>query len=178
MDVDSSVTGCTSGSLSDDGTPVTATPPSTEPPIITQGELPSQPVTAPKVRAQPLRTRLESCAVLSSDAVDASLLSELSADLLGLDVESWSLAVSPEFCRLHDRRTVKRQDVIYGETLCFMLVFLAQLLIVEPRNCSQAPGLDLNEFKSSSADTHALTAKLEAHKADSSHQCPCSEGLV
>ncbi|CAG07823.1 unnamed protein product, partial [Tetraodon nigroviridis] len=48
------------------------------------------------------------------DAVDASLLSDLSADLLGLEVESWSLAVSPEFCKQHDRRTVKRQDVIYG----------------------------------------------------------------
>uniref|UniRef100_H3DD59 Rho guanine nucleotide exchange factor (GEF) 28a n=1 Tax=Tetraodon nigroviridis TaxID=99883 RepID=H3DD59_TETNG len=47
------------------------------------------------------------------DAVDASLLSDLSADLLGLEVESWSLAVSPEFCKQHDRRTVKRQDVIY-----------------------------------------------------------------
>uniref|UniRef100_UPI0037E7F509 rho guanine nucleotide exchange factor 28-like n=1 Tax=Semicossyphus pulcher TaxID=241346 RepID=UPI0037E7F509 len=74
---------CTNSSLSDEGTPVTTTPPSTEPPITTQ------------------------------DAVDASLLSDLSADLLGLDVESWSLAVSPEFCRQHDRRTVKRQDVIY-----------------------------------------------------------------
>uniref|UniRef100_A0A3B4WNI0 Rho guanine nucleotide exchange factor (GEF) 28a n=1 Tax=Seriola lalandi dorsalis TaxID=1841481 RepID=A0A3B4WNI0_SERLL len=48
-----------------------------------------------------------------TDAVDAPLLSDLSADLLGLDAESWSLAVSPEFCRQHDRHTVKRQDVIY-----------------------------------------------------------------
>lgn len=52
---------------------------------------------------------------LSTDAVDASLLSDLSADLLGLEVESWSLAVSPEFCKQHERRTVKQQDVIYGE---------------------------------------------------------------
>ena len=44
-------------------------------------------------------------------------VSDFSADLLGLDVESWSLAVCPEFCRLHERHTVKRQDVIYGETL-------------------------------------------------------------
>lgn len=51
---------------------------------------------------------------VSADTVDASLLSDLSADLLGLEVESWSLAVSPEFCKQHDRRTVKRQDVIYG----------------------------------------------------------------
>merc|ERR1719357_1883612 len=40
-------------------------------------------------------------------------MSDLSADLLGLEVESWSLAVSPEFCRQLDRRTIKRQDVIY-----------------------------------------------------------------
>lgn len=52
---------------------------------------------------------------VSTDAVDTSLLSDLSADLLGLEVESWSLAVSPDFCKQHDRRTVKRQDVIYGE---------------------------------------------------------------
>lgn len=51
---------------------------------------------------------------VSIDNVDASLLSDLSADLLGLEVESWSLAVTPVFCKLHDRRTVKRQDVIYG----------------------------------------------------------------
>uniref|UniRef100_A0A3B3WHI6 DH domain-containing protein n=1 Tax=Poecilia mexicana TaxID=48701 RepID=A0A3B3WHI6_9TELE len=37
------------------------------------------------------------------------------ADLLGLEAESWSLAVCPDFCRQHDRRTIKRQDVIYGE---------------------------------------------------------------
>ncbi|TMS04037.1 Rho guanine nucleotide exchange factor 28 [Larimichthys crocea] len=53
------------------------------------------------------------CVFVPADAVDASLLSDLSADLLGLEVESWSLAVSPEFCRQHDRRTIKRQDVIY-----------------------------------------------------------------
>uniref|UniRef100_A0A3Q1EIM5 Rho guanine nucleotide exchange factor 28-like n=1 Tax=Acanthochromis polyacanthus TaxID=80966 RepID=A0A3Q1EIM5_9TELE len=83
VDADCSVTVCTNSSLSDEGTPVTATPPSTDLPITTQ------------------------------DAVDAPLLSDLSADLLGLDAESWSLAVSPEFCRKHDRHTVKRQDVIY-----------------------------------------------------------------
>ncbi|XP_056232964.1 rho guanine nucleotide exchange factor 28-like isoform X2 [Seriola aureovittata] len=83
VDGECSATACASSLLSDEGTPVTMTPPTTEPPIITQ------------------------------DAVDAPLLSDLSADLLGLDAESWSLAVSPEFCRQHDRHTVKRQDVIY-----------------------------------------------------------------
>ncbi|XP_018528333.1 LOW QUALITY PROTEIN: rho guanine nucleotide exchange factor 28-like [Lates calcarifer] len=83
LDGDCSATACTNSLLSDEGTPITMTPPSTDPPIITQ------------------------------DAVDAPLLSDLSADLLGLDAESWSLAVSPEFCRQHDRHTIKRQDVIY-----------------------------------------------------------------
>ncbi|XP_026198874.1 rho guanine nucleotide exchange factor 28-like isoform X3 [Anabas testudineus] len=77
------VTACTNNSLSDEGTPVTTTPQSTDPPITTQ------------------------------DAVDVPLLSDLSADLLGLDAESWSVAVSPGFCRQHDRHTIKRQDVIY-----------------------------------------------------------------
>nr|XP_046243952.1 rho guanine nucleotide exchange factor 28-like isoform X2 [Scatophagus argus] len=83
VDGECSVTACTNSSLSDEGTPVLATPPSAEPPITTQ------------------------------DAVDAPLFSDLSADLLGLEVESWSLAVGPEFCRQCDRRTAKRQDVIY-----------------------------------------------------------------
>lgn len=67
----------------------------------------------------------------STDAVDASLLSDLSADLLGLEDESWSLAVSPEFCKQHDRHTVKRQDVIYGEpsrcSIFYFYVFVAGL---------------------------------------------------
>ncbi|XP_040899034.1 rho guanine nucleotide exchange factor 28-like isoform X1 [Toxotes jaculatrix] len=83
VDGECSATSCTNSLLSDEGTPVTTTPPSTDPPIVTQ------------------------------DSVDAPLLSDLSADLLGLDAESWSLAVSPKFCRQHDRHTIKRQDVIY-----------------------------------------------------------------
>lgn len=38
VDSECSVTACTNSSLSDEGTPVTATPPSTEPPITAQGE--------------------------------------------------------------------------------------------------------------------------------------------
>ncbi|XP_029961075.1 rho guanine nucleotide exchange factor 28-like isoform X1 [Salarias fasciatus] len=83
VDADSAVTSCANSSMSDEGTPVAVTPPSAELPITTQ------------------------------DTVDAPLLSDLSADLLGLEAESWSLAVSPEFCRQHDRHTIKRQDVIY-----------------------------------------------------------------
>ncbi|XP_057687797.1 rho guanine nucleotide exchange factor 28 isoform X1 [Corythoichthys intestinalis] len=81
MEVDSISANNTSPS--DEGTPITATPTSADPPIISQ------------------------------DDVEAPLLSDLSANLLGLDAESWSLAVSPDFCRQHDRRVIKRQDVIY-----------------------------------------------------------------
>ncbi|XP_038854803.1 rho guanine nucleotide exchange factor 28-like [Salvelinus namaycush] len=49
----------------------------------------------------------------TQESVDTPLLSDLSADLLGFEVESWSLAVTTEFCRKHDKHTVKRQDVIY-----------------------------------------------------------------
>lgn len=57
-----------------------------------------------------------------TDTVDAPLLSDLSADLLGLEAESWSIAVSPDFCSQHDRRTIKRQDVIYGEVFLPLVV--------------------------------------------------------
>ncbi|XP_061754173.1 rho guanine nucleotide exchange factor 28-like isoform X2 [Nerophis ophidion] len=83
VEVDAIATSYINSSLTDEGTPVTVTLPPLDPPITSQ------------------------------DAVDAPLLSDLSADLLGLDTESWSLTVSPEFCRQHDRRTIKRQDVIY-----------------------------------------------------------------
>lgn len=63
------------------------------------------------------------CVFVPADAVAASLLSDLSADLFGLEVESWSLAVGPDLCRQHDRRTVKRQDVIYGGTALLNTVF-------------------------------------------------------
>ncbi|XP_070402307.1 rho guanine nucleotide exchange factor 28 isoform X2 [Nothobranchius furzeri] len=82
VDGEFSVTACTNSSPSEEGTPVTTTPTSTDLPI-------------------------------STKATDAPLLGDLSADLLRLEAESWSLIVSTEFCRQHDRRTVKRQNVIY-----------------------------------------------------------------
>lgn len=106
----------TNSSLSDEGTPVTATPPSAEQPITAQGEKTDRRiVTRHDLAAPHCPAMVFFCCVFPPvDAVDASLPSDLSADLLGLEVESWSLAVSPEFCKQHDRRTVKRQDVIYG----------------------------------------------------------------
>lgn len=32
-----------------------------------------------------------------------------------LEVESWSLAVEPQFCKMQEKHTIKRQDVIYGQ---------------------------------------------------------------
>lgn len=51
----------------------------------------------------------------TTDAVDSSVLSELSADAADYEAESWSLAVEHKFCKKQDKRAVKRQDVIYGE---------------------------------------------------------------
>lgn len=49
------------------------------------------------------------------DCVDASLHSDLDADALDYEAESWSLTVEHKFCKKQDKRVVKRQDVIYGE---------------------------------------------------------------
>ncbi|XP_043967624.1 rho guanine nucleotide exchange factor 28-like isoform X2 [Gambusia affinis] len=83
VDSECNMTACTNSSSPEEGIPVTTTPHFTDLPISTK------------------------------DTVDAPLLSDLSADLLGLEAESWSIAVSPDFCSQHDRRTIKRQDVIY-----------------------------------------------------------------
>ncbi|KAG9355050.1 hypothetical protein JZ751_001763 [Albula glossodonta] len=47
------------------------------------------------------------------DTVDAPLRSDLRADLLDYEAESWSLAVEHKFCKKYDKRVIKRQDVIY-----------------------------------------------------------------
>ena len=49
------------------------------------------------------------------DGVDACLQSDLAADALDYEAESWSLTVEHKFCKKQDKRVVKRQDVIYGE---------------------------------------------------------------
>lgn len=79
------------------------------------------------------------CVFVPADAVAASLLSDLSADLFGLEVESWSLAVGPDFCRQHDRRTVKRQDVIYGGTALLNTVFYIICCAYCVCNCKEDP---------------------------------------
>ncbi|XP_071321529.1 rho guanine nucleotide exchange factor 28 isoform X2 [Trachinotus anak] len=47
------------------------------------------------------------------DCVDAYIQSDISADAVDYEAESWSLAVEHKFCKRQDKRAVKRQDVIY-----------------------------------------------------------------
>lgn len=49
------------------------------------------------------------------ECVDTGLHSDLAADALDYEAESWSLTVEHTFCKKQDKRVVKRQDVIYGE---------------------------------------------------------------
>lgn len=51
----------------------------------------------------------------TSDTVDAPLQNELVINAVDLEAESWSLAVEPQFCKMQEKRIIKRQDVIYGQ---------------------------------------------------------------
>ncbi|KAM9437737.1 rho guanine nucleotide exchange factor 28-like isoform 3-T3 [Salvelinus alpinus] len=66
---------------------------------------------------------------LGEDCVDTGLHSDLAADALDYEAESWSLTVEHKFCKKQDKRVVKRQDVVYElmqtemhhlQTLCIM----------------------------------------------------------
>ncbi|XP_034564779.1 rho guanine nucleotide exchange factor 28 [Notolabrus celidotus] len=50
---------------------------------------------------------------IGEDCVDAYIHSDMSADAADYEAESWSLTVEHKFCKRHDKRAVKRQDVIY-----------------------------------------------------------------
>ncbi|XP_056259969.1 rho guanine nucleotide exchange factor 28 isoform X2 [Seriola aureovittata] len=47
------------------------------------------------------------------DCVDAYIQSDISADAVDYEAESWSLTVEHKFCKRQEKRAVKRQDVIY-----------------------------------------------------------------
>ncbi|XP_044189814.1 rho guanine nucleotide exchange factor 28 isoform X2 [Thunnus albacares] len=47
------------------------------------------------------------------DCVDGYIHSDISADAVDYEAESWSLTVEHKFCKKQDKRAVKRQDVIY-----------------------------------------------------------------
>ncbi|KAG7498232.1 rho guanine nucleotide exchange factor 28 isoform X4 [Solea senegalensis] len=49
----------------------------------------------------------------AEDCVDACIQGDISADAVDYEAESWSLTVEHKFCKRHDKRAVKRQDVIY-----------------------------------------------------------------
>ncbi|XP_052412726.1 rho guanine nucleotide exchange factor 28 isoform X5 [Carassius gibelio] len=48
-----------------------------------------------------------------TDSVDSPIQNELVMNAADLEVESWSLAVEPQFCKMQEKRIIKRQDVIY-----------------------------------------------------------------
>ncbi|XP_041666310.1 rho guanine nucleotide exchange factor 28 isoform X2 [Cheilinus undulatus] len=50
---------------------------------------------------------------IGEDCVDTFVHSDLSGDAVDFEAESWSLTVEHKFCKKHDKRAVKRQDVIY-----------------------------------------------------------------
>ncbi|XP_016143171.1 rho guanine nucleotide exchange factor 28-like isoform X3 [Sinocyclocheilus grahami] len=50
---------------------------------------------------------------LIEDSVDSPLQNELVMNAVDLEAESWSLAVEPQFCKVQEKRIIKRQDVIY-----------------------------------------------------------------
>nr|XP_020469249.1 rho guanine nucleotide exchange factor 28-like isoform X2 [Monopterus albus] len=63
-----------------------------------------------------LQTPVSSTSTDSSfgeDCVDAYTHSDVSAEAVDYEAESWSLAVEHKFCKKQDKQTVKRQDVIY-----------------------------------------------------------------
>lgn len=57
------------------------------------------------------------CSYVSTDCVDGYTHSDMLADAVDYEAESWSLAVEHKFCKKHDKRAVKRQDVIFGEQI-------------------------------------------------------------
>uniref|UniRef100_A0A4W6F461 Rho guanine nucleotide exchange factor 28 n=1 Tax=Lates calcarifer TaxID=8187 RepID=A0A4W6F461_LATCA len=82
----------------------------------------SLPVMAPKEKKD---TMTQSCSLSGSFpstdrsfnsqayCVDAFIQSDISADAVDYEAESWSLAVEHKFCKRQEKRSVKRQDVIY-----------------------------------------------------------------
>ncbi|KAJ8286995.1 hypothetical protein GJAV_G00045820 [Gymnothorax javanicus] len=50
---------------------------------------------------------------VNEDTVDTPLHSNLNADLLDYEAESWSLAVDRKFCKKQEKSVIRRQDVIY-----------------------------------------------------------------
>ncbi|XP_048044520.1 rho guanine nucleotide exchange factor 28 isoform X5 [Megalobrama amblycephala] len=67
----------------------------------------------PEELLQTMESSTSTDSSLIEDTVDAPLQNELLMNAVDLEAESWSLAVEPQFCKMQEKRIIKRQDVIY-----------------------------------------------------------------
>ncbi|XP_053474284.1 rho guanine nucleotide exchange factor 28 isoform X3 [Ictalurus furcatus] len=81
---------------------------------------------------------------LVEETVDAPLQNSFGTDTLYLEAESWSLAVETQFCQKQEKRTIKRQDVIYElmQTELHHLQTLTIMAEVFRRGMREEVGLD------------------------------------
>ncbi|XP_043095102.1 rho guanine nucleotide exchange factor 28 isoform X3 [Puntigrus tetrazona] len=83
---------------------------------------------------------------LIEDSVDCPLQNELVMNAVDLEAESWSLAVEPQFCKMQEKRIIKRQDVIY-ELMQTELHHVQTLMIMAEvfrRGMREEVGLDVD----------------------------------
>lgn len=57
------------------------------------------------------------------DAYSVSLRSEIETDAHEFEAESWSLAVEQPYAKRQKKDVIKRQDVIYGKSICCYYIF-------------------------------------------------------
>ncbi|RXN28701.1 rho guanine nucleotide exchange factor 28-like isoform X1 [Labeo rohita] len=67
----------------------------------------------PEELLQTMESSTSTDSSLIEDSVDSPLQNELLMNAVDLEAESWSLAVEPLFCKMQEKRIIKRQDVIY-----------------------------------------------------------------
>uniref|UniRef100_A0A8C1EPD2 Rho guanine nucleotide exchange factor 28 n=1 Tax=Cyprinus carpio carpio TaxID=630221 RepID=A0A8C1EPD2_CYPCA len=67
----------------------------------------------PEELLQTMESSTSTDSSLIEDSVDSPLQNELVINAVDLEAESWSLAVEPQFCKMQEKRIIKRQDVIY-----------------------------------------------------------------
>lgn len=53
------------------------------------------------------------------DAYSVSLRSEIETDAHEFEAESWSVAVEQPYAKRQRKDVIKRQDVIYGKSICY-----------------------------------------------------------
>ncbi|XP_016358279.1 rho guanine nucleotide exchange factor 28 isoform X3 [Sinocyclocheilus anshuiensis] len=67
----------------------------------------------PEELLQTMESSTSTDSSLIEDSVDSPLQNELVMNAVDLEAESWSLAVEPQFCKVQEKRIIKKQDVIY-----------------------------------------------------------------